>query len=173
MHKAIKSRRGYTLLELVITTPLMALLLAGMAASIGLVTRAMPTANTESSAALAIAAACEQLVSDLSYATTITSRSATSLQFACADRDGDGDTETVQYVWSGVAGAPWTRSLNGGTAQTLVPTVHQLTLSYNTRTDPVSGLLYLQSMDVSVTSPTAAARPLTLRFSCRNEPQLP
>jgi len=165
-----KRRHGYTLLELMITLPLLAILLAGMAAAVGLAARAMPEANTHTSAPLSAAAACDQLAAELGYATAITSRSATSIQFTCPDRNGDNIAESIQYTWTG-AGTGLNRSLNGGAAQALLPGVQQLSLTYYTRT--AGSVSYLQSVEVSLTAPTSTARPLAVRFPCFNEPQLP
>jgi hypothetical protein len=61
----------------------------------------------------------DQVAADLQVATSFQERSATAVTFTVADRNGNGQQETIRYAWSGVAGTPVTRSVNGGPAATM------------------------------------------------------
>lgn len=169
--KSSPLRRAYTLTELVVTLPLMTLLLAGMASAIGLASRSMPDGSTANSAALRTAAAMDQFAVELGYATSITSRTATSIVFVTPDRSGNTVAETITYAWSGTAGAPFTRSINASAAETLIPSVQQFAMTYDA--EVVGSVQYLQGINVSLMTPLGSARPLLVRIDAYNEPLLP
>lgn len=137
------TRRGYTLLEMIISTGAATVLLGGLMSTIVVANRAWspdlkPVIKTEASGLT------RQLSIDLKSALYFTERTSTAVTFAVPDRDSDGQPELLRYAWSGTVGDPLTVSLNGGTAEPLVADVSTLNLSFLTRSViapviPVSG----------------------------------
>jgi len=110
-------RRGFTLVEMVLSMAVMTILLGGIASAMILASRAMPDLATPLKATADGYHAADQLAGELYAAQTIIARSATSVTFTVADRNVPPDNipETIQYSWSGVAGQPLTRKYNNGT----------------------------------------------------------
>lgn len=127
--------RALTLVELVVSTLIAAILVSGMASAILIATRALPENSAELNGPADAADAAELIASELLCATSVTSLSDTGITFTVADRDGDDAPETIQYKWSGVAGDPLQRSYNGATAGALVDEVHDFELISQMRTD--------------------------------------
>jgi len=164
-------RRAYTVLEMMVTLPLLTLLLIGSTAALGIVGQVANNGADISKAAMRNPAALEQLASELECATSIVSRSATQITVVIPDRTGDAAADTVRYSWSGTAGAPLTRQINGGTAETLLDTVNAFSLTYNTVT--VGPTTTAPSIDLRLVAPTAAAPEIVLRVRLLNEPVAP
>jgi hypothetical protein len=74
------------------------------------------------------------LAADLREATVIAQQSTSVLEFVVADRDNDGVGERFRYEWSGTSGAPLTRRVNNGTAQTVLGSVQEFQISAATET---------------------------------------
>ncbi|MHC4986402.1 MAG: hypothetical protein ACYTFO_09645, partial [Planctomycetota bacterium] len=68
---------------------------------------------------------------ELMYATTINTAEANAIEFTVVDRTGDAIPETFRYAWSGTAGDPVTRQVNGGAVQTVLENVHTFDLTYH------------------------------------------
>lgn len=126
-------RRGLTLMELLVSATIMAVLLGGMASAIAVASRALPSAAARANVTqnqAAINTALDQIHADLLCAKTITALSANSITVTVADRGhGTAGDETIRYAWSGVAGQPLTREYNGGASQTLATGVTTFTLA--------------------------------------------
>jgi prepilin-type N-terminal cleavage/methylation domain-containing protein len=115
------ARAGFTLLEVVVSIAILAILLAGVGSATFLARRAVPDGKRGASAVVANATVSEPLVSDLTYATKILGApTATSLTFTNC-RGPNGQLQTVRYSWSGVAGDPLKRWTNPGEDQTFLP----------------------------------------------------
>ena len=108
-------RHGFTLTEMMIAVPSMAILMLGMAAAIKTAGRAVPDGTSISSTTVATGRVMDLLAADITYAVTIDKMTATELIFTVADRDGNGLAETIRYAWSGAAGAPLTRQIKADT----------------------------------------------------------
>lgn len=132
------ARRGFTLVELVVSMGIASALMAGVGASMLIASRAVPSAQGPSSVIVATGTVVSKVMAELQYATSVTARSATMIEFTLADRDSDGVEELIRYEWSGTAGAPLTRQLNAGTAITICTDVRDFVLSYDL--DPISAL---------------------------------
>jgi hypothetical protein len=149
------ARRGYTLLEMVISTGAATVLLGGLMSTIVVANRAWspdlkPAIKTEASSLT------RQLSIDLRSALAFTDRTATAATFTVPDRDSDGQPEVLRYAWSGTSGDPLTVSLNGGTAQVVVADVQTFNMDYLLRSVtapviPTSGqnvtVVYLSEKD--------------------------
>ncbi len=112
---------GFTLVELLISSALLTVLLLAGAATASLVRRAGMSQVGDSSLALALA--MHALRRDIECATSVGPVSSLGVSMKVPDRTGDGNVDTIAYTWSGVAGAPLTRSINGGTPTAIVATL--------------------------------------------------
>ncbi len=116
-----------TLIELVVSIAIIAVLSGAMGSAILLSSRAMDLSGSTArrtqerqDAALVLG----DIGRDLALATSITRVSATSIGFTVPDRGhGAAGPETFLYEWSGVAGAPLTLSYNGAAATTVLANV--------------------------------------------------
>lgn len=125
--------RGHTLVELVAAMGSATLLLAGLASTIFIASRAL---DTEGSAATAIArghGTLADVISDLHHALSFSERTATAVTCQVPDRDGDELPETLRYFWSGAVGSPLRVSINGGKVATAVEDVEHFSLTYSQR----------------------------------------
>ncbi len=125
---------GFTLLELVVSSVVLSVIMAGLGSAMLIAGRALPEAGSAAMAAVAAADAAEQMTADLRYATAVSERSATIIEFTVPDRNGDGTPEVIRYAWSGTAGAPLTRRYNGATAVEILANVAEFALSYDVKT---------------------------------------
>jgi hypothetical protein len=164
-----RRRSGYTTLEMVVALPSLALLLVGSSAAIGIVCR-----TSESGAANDVLvrgpAALEMMSAELECAIALAGRSATMISVVTPDRTGDAANDTITYSWSGTAGAPLTRQVNGGAAESLVRNVQSFALTHNTAL--IDTVQVLQSVDVRLSAATGAPE-LSARMRLLNEPAAP
>lgn len=124
--------RGYSLVELAITLPTVAILTLGMSAAVLVSVRSIPqpgsliTANTEATRVL------ERLERDLRCATEILTQNDREIRFRVPDRDNDGQPETIRYWWSGVSGTSVFRQVNAHAAEVLLGQAANFELEYQT-----------------------------------------
>lgn len=127
--------RGYTLLEIVVALPVMAMLLLGLGSAVKIAAQAVPNGTTTPSATLSARELLDLITTDLTYATTINTDvtqpgAANQLQFNLAQSNGSLSTTCqVQYNWPGTAGTSFQRQFNG--QQTTLPNVQEFTLAYD------------------------------------------
>lgn len=141
MRRAHHSRRrsGLTLVELAGAMAVTAIVIASTMGALQLFTlngtrlQVMETARSQASVGL------HRLRSELRLATAVSVAGTTSIAFAIPDTNGDGLDEQIVYGWSGTAGDPVTRRINGGTADLVVPDVTRFALRYDVDTLPSSG----------------------------------
>jgi len=126
-------RRGFTLVEMVLSMAVMTVLLGGISSAMILASRAVPDLETPLKAKTDGYHAADGLASELFAAQTITSRFATVVEFTVADRNADAIAETIRYAWSGIYGQPLTRRYNNGTIDTVLENVYQFDLRYDTQ----------------------------------------
>ena len=131
-------RRGYTLAEVVVTAGIMSMFLLATPWAVRLATKAIPDGRSTPSAALVAAKATDLIHADVQFATAVAASTPTTLTFTVADRTGDAAAETITYAWSGAAGAPLTRSFNGGTPSAIANNVQEFQLLYDKRTAPLA-----------------------------------
>jgi prepilin-type N-terminal cleavage/methylation domain-containing protein len=139
---AVRRRPAFTLVELVLTTAIVGILMAGLSSAVVLATRALPNEDRNSSRVLEQRRWTDGLLADLEYAWHITERGANAITFTVADRNGDGSPECLRYAWTGKAGDPLTLEYNHAAATTVLENVQQFDLSYDLRsvTETYTGL---------------------------------
>lgn len=115
---------AYTLIEMVTALAIVSILMLGVASAMLVASRAVAP-DTRPRATHAAAEAAARVVRELEFATAFTERTAGAVTFTVADRTGDGSEETIRYAWSGTAGDPLTRQVNGGTAVPVVDDVRE------------------------------------------------
>ncbi len=124
---------AFTLIEVLVSIAIMAVLVTGIASAIVLATRAADGAGQP--AALADATrVIDQMTAELAVALSFSERTNTAVTFTVPDRDGDEAPETIRYAWSGVPGDPLTRTYKGGEATAVADNVHQFNLTYLLKT---------------------------------------
>ena len=123
-------RRGFTLIELVMSMAIGAILLGGMGSAILISSHALPGSNTTTDAILRTADVVEQMAGELHCAVTFKQRTATLVEFTVPDRDGDLAPETILYTWTGTPGDPLKRQYNAGTMVIVAEGVQEFDLGY-------------------------------------------
>ncbi|MGH7243448.1 MAG: prepilin-type N-terminal cleavage/methylation domain-containing protein [Phycisphaerales bacterium] len=114
-----RSRRSaFSLVELVLACALLAILLAAGRGAIGLAQSAARSRTVDQSVSLS--GSLNDLTGDIACATHVIGVTSTSIGVVVPDRNGDGEDETIEYSWSGTAGAPLLRVVNSGTPETIV-----------------------------------------------------
>lgn len=147
------NRRGASLLELTLAIPAMAILVAGLGASIKIAVMAVPDGTSVSDSTVAAARALDQLAGEVAFATAFNSDlqspvAARQISFTLPDRDGKlPTTETVSYSWSGTAGAPLLRTYNGNTS-TVANNVQEFVLTYSKQAVSVDNTTSVTSSEV-------------------------
>lgn len=123
-------KRGFTLIEMIVSLAVISVLLVGMSSAIVLASKALPHATNPAGATVDSARALHNLRDELRAATELLNRNATSVTLHLPDRDADGRPEVITYAWGGSAGDPLTRTANGGTAATVLDSVQSLAFGY-------------------------------------------
>ncbi|MBL8990838.1 MAG: prepilin-type N-terminal cleavage/methylation domain-containing protein [Phycisphaerae bacterium] len=126
------TRRAFTLLELLTALAVSGVVLAGIGSALLAAARALPPKSDPVAASLSAAEAVATLTDDLRFATTVTTATATAVQFTVPDRTGDGTPETIRYEWP-APGGPLLRTFNGAQA-TLIDSVAAFELRYTVAT---------------------------------------
>ena len=113
---------GFTILEMMVAMVASAFLLAGLG-SVMYIARQIAYTPTAASRRAKSADIINQISDELRYATVITQQTSQILEFVVADRNNDGTAEKIRYEWSGVAGDPLRKTVNGGTAVDVLSSV--------------------------------------------------
>lgn len=137
-HRVIrKIRPAFSLLELVLACAILAILLAAGRGAIGLAKNAARSPVVDRSVSLS--AALDDLTNDVSCSTRIVRITTNAIGVIVPDRNDDGDDESIDYSWSGTPGAPLLRSINGGSAETLVSSLQSFSVVSTQQTISVPG----------------------------------
>lgn len=124
---------GFTLVEVTIATSILSILVLAMGSAVAIARHAVPDAARGPGAVVASAQAIDLLAADLLYATSLDTAQANEIAVSTPDRNDDGVPETIRYSWSGAAGDPLTRSVNGGPPAAVAANVRNFQLAYPTR----------------------------------------
>jgi len=127
-------RRGYTLMEIVISIAIVTVIMGAMVSTMLIARRGMQISAVGTESVSAASGVVQQMTAELSLATSITEQTASALTFTVPDRNDDGQDETIRYSWSGTAGDPLTRQYNGGSVATIAQDVHYFNMDYLART---------------------------------------
>jgi prepilin-type N-terminal cleavage/methylation domain-containing protein len=127
----LTARLGFTLMELVVTTAVIAVVLVTLGSAIVMTSRAMPSAASPGGEVdYRRAAAIDQMCAELRCATGFSEMTPTAVTFTVADRNSDGNPETIRYAWGGTAGSGLTRSYNAATAASVADNLATFSLAY-------------------------------------------
>lgn len=107
-----------TLVEVVISMVILAILMLAMNGVIMLAAKATPDGKSRSSNLVQTSKAVETLSADVRFATGVISLTATSVELKIPDMDGNGMPDRVKYSWTGVAGDPLLRQYARGDTAT-------------------------------------------------------
>ncbi len=124
-------RTAFTLLELVTSLAVTTILMGGLTSAMLLATQAMPDDRRPAEATVAASETADRIVAELAYALSFSERSANAIAFTVADRNGDGDPESIRYAWSAAPGDPLTYEYNGSSAVNLLANVREFSLTYD------------------------------------------
>src|SRR5579871_1618127 len=108
MPKRFGRSNAFTLVELVMSLSLAAVLLLAMQSTVMVACKAIPDGRGVGSQISGGAGPVATFSSDLFAATAVSEMTANSITFTVPDRNGDGNPETIRYAWSGNAGDPLT-----------------------------------------------------------------
>ena len=126
-----RPRAAFTLIELTVSLAITSILLLAVGSAIVLAAKAIPNAQDQTNVFLTSGKAVDGLLSELQFALAFTQRTANTVEFTVADRDGDTVDETIRYEWSGTAGDPLTRQYNGGPVVPIIDQVQDLVFLYD------------------------------------------
>lgn len=163
------ARRGFTLLEMIVSSMLLSIVLSAATALMFITARTAPADEDPGIVAAETLRALDMLASELGFAHTITAAEAHRVEFIIRDRDAEGVDDIISYQWSGVAGEPLTRTVGNRGAQPVIRSVASLELTYTLSEDATS----LISIGVAAHPQKArhALIPLTVRLV--NRPSAP
>lgn len=145
--------RGLTLIEVVASMSVAALALGGITSALLIANRATDSSTGTSTQTTDARVVVDLITANLNHALSFSEQTVNAVTFDVPDRDGDGNNETIRYVWSGTAGDPLTYINNAGNEIPIITKVKQFQLSYLTRpiVPPVApetiGLLTLSYYD--------------------------
>jgi type II secretory pathway pseudopilin PulG len=120
---------GFSLIELVAAMGITVVLLAAIASTAYIATRALPQTNDAFSAPTTAARAVDQMAGELESALLVLQQTPTSITFTVPPRNGDTVPEKISYSWAGPSGAPLLRQYNSGPAVPIIDAVDQFSLT--------------------------------------------
>jgi prepilin-type N-terminal cleavage/methylation domain-containing protein len=127
-HTINQNRRGFTMLEMIVAMVASAVLLAGLG-SVMFIARQIAYSPTAANRRAKTGDLVSQISDELRYATIVLQQTPQILEFVVADRNGDGTSEKIRYEWSGTAGDPLRKTINGGTAVDVLPAVNSFVVT--------------------------------------------
>lgn len=143
--------RGFTLVELVAATAIMAILMTGMGSAIIIASTAIPDGNSPAEIATDSRNVLDRMTEDLLFAKALTEMTSTAVTMKVANRGHGADgPETIRYAWSGTLGDPMTLEYNGAKAVILVEDVHAFALSYEVKSVPADEVPLVEGSERSL-----------------------
>lgn len=116
-------RRGHTLLEMMLSLTIIAMVTASIGSAVMFAAKATPGAQSVEATLGEDGAAMSQIAEDIAVAQFIVELSDNSITVVVNDRTGDGYPDKITYAWSGVVGGPLTYQINDGRAYSLLDSV--------------------------------------------------
>ncbi len=126
--------RGFTLIEVLVSTSIASILFAAIGSCILIASRAYPSQSSPLARAITATQAADLIAADVRFANKIVSGSVKSLVFTVKDRTGDGIDDVIAYVWSGTPGDPLLRYFNSSATENIATPVKNLKFQYDIRT---------------------------------------
>src|SRR4051812_7083508 len=123
LNRAHRRLRAFTMIELSVAMVASAFLMVGLGSAM-FIARQVAYTPTAASHRAKTADVVNQISDELRYATVITQQTSQVLEFVVADRNNDGTAEKIRYEWSGTAGDPLRKTVNGGTAVDVLTSVY-------------------------------------------------
>jgi len=123
-----RHRTGHTLVELVLSMTLLAIVMASAGSAMLFAAKASPRADGPTATLIRDGGAMNRLAEDLAQAKYVLSYTTNSVKILVDDRTGDGAPDHLTYAWSGTIGDPLTYALNDGTPVNLVDAVQTFEL---------------------------------------------
>lgn len=122
-------RRGFTLIELGVSTAITGVLLVSLASVVVVASKVLPSARGPTDSTLAAGLGMDQMLAEIRFATSITESTPTAIAFTVPDRDANGTPETIRYSWGG-ADQPLVRAYNG-VASDAIPSLKRFAIVYS------------------------------------------
>src|SRR3954463_16261535 len=132
-----RRRPAFTMLELLVAMVASTFLLAGLG-SVMYIARQVAYSPASATRRAKTADIINQISDELRYATYITQQTGQILEFVVADRNNDGTAEKIRYEWSGTAGDPLRKTVNGGTAVDVLPSVYAFNVTLQQKAQTTS-----------------------------------
>jgi hypothetical protein len=127
-HARRRRPAGHTLVELVLSMTLLAIVMASAGSAMLFAAKASPRADGPTATLIRDGGAMNRLAEDLAQAKYVLAYSSNSVKILVDDRTGDGAPDHLSYAWSGTPGDPLTYTLNDGTPVNLVDAVQTFEL---------------------------------------------
>lgn len=127
------TRHGYTLMELLAATASASVLMVGLSSALFVSSQALRVDESPMASRMQSGMGMERLLADVQTALKFNVRTTTAIEFTTPDITGDGSIDTLRYEWSGKAGDPLLRQINGGELLTVMPDVQSLNFRYMDR----------------------------------------
>lgn len=132
------SRRGHTLLEMVLSLTLLSIVMVSVGSAVMFAAQATPSDDSPTTTLIRDAGLLGRISEDIAQAKYVLERTPNAITIVVPDRTGDGIPDRIRYAWSGAAGDPLTYAINGGTAQNLEDAVQDFSLAYGYTTRTVT-----------------------------------
>ena len=161
---------GFSLIELVAAMAITTILLAAIASTVALATKAIPTNNDAFSAPMNAGRVVDQMAGELESALMVLQQTSTSITFTVPPRNGDTTPEKISYSWTGPSGAPLMRQYNSGTAVAVIDSVDQfsLTPTVTTSTEAYPGVATEDATDSLLIDNSATSGSGTANVNANN-----
>jgi hypothetical protein len=128
---------AFTIIELLISLSIASFVLMCVASLIGLSTKAIPAEGGVQETALDAGNFLGRLAADAAIAYEVIEHTPEAVTFITPDQDGDASPDKVRYAWTGVAGDPIEREINGTDQTKMLGGVSSLVFDYEFANVPV------------------------------------
>jgi prepilin-type N-terminal cleavage/methylation domain-containing protein len=132
--RAVRPRRGFTLVELLVAAGVLSVLMLALTGVIGVVSRAIPSNDDPAVHAALLRRVADMIAMDAGTASSVTMTGKDSWVFVLAGRGPHGEDMTVEYAWSGEPGTPLTRTVDGSDPQVLLAAADEFLMAFSTET---------------------------------------
>jgi len=112
-----RARIAFTLVEVVVSLAIFAVLTLGLGSALVISAHSLDHSMGTTAGLTGSRQVLDTIDSDLRFATSLETPAAGEVVLSVPDRDGDGTSETIRYVWEGVSGGdpgPLKRQRNAG-----------------------------------------------------------